>query len=163
MMTIAREYLGPVRPKRDARWDAWCRNDQAAGRSTEWRAGFNHAMQTMALWIDFNVSRVPTTESSELNFGFQLSSIGMLKSNLLGRLMHGDEIRRRPCPTHAGRLQYQSSAWGMDLSCCDGIGWLRNEGQRAGDEVRSLPDTHWLTHSQREPWWSGAIAARRDE
>lgn len=151
-MTNAREYLGPVRPKRDARWDAWCRNDEEAGRSAEWRAGFNHAMQTMALWLDFQVSRVPEQGPSSLNFAYQLSSIGMFKSNLLGRLMHGDEIRRRPCPTHQGRLQ-GPSAMHEDLSCCDGFGWVRNADERSAEKGRALPDTHWLSHSQGAGWW----------
>ena len=151
-MSNAREYLGPVHPQRDARWDAWCRNDEAVGRSAEWRAGFNHAMRTMALWLDFQVSRVPPSRSEELNFVYQLSSIGMFKSNLLGRLMQGDEIRRVPCPTHRGRLQ-GPSALGQDLSCCDGFGWLRNRDAGAQAERERLPDTHWLTHSQRQGWW----------
>ena len=158
-MTNAREYLGPVRPKRDARWDAWCRNDEKAGRSAEWRAGFNHAMQTMALWLDFQVSRVPPREPSNLDFAFQLSSIGMFKSNLLGRLMHDDEIRRVPCPTHQGRLQLLASAYGKDVSCCDGTGWLRNDSERFATESGRPAETHWLTHSQDEAWWRDGTGA----
>jgi hypothetical protein len=159
-MMNAREYVGPVRPKRDARWDAWCRNDHEAGRSAEWRAGFNYAMQTMALWLDFQVSRVPPGDTSSLNLAFQLSSIGMLKSNLLGRLMKGDEIRRVPCPVHQGRLQLAASAYGKDVSCCDGFGWLRNEGERSGAERGALQEEHWLTHPQREAWWREGTGER---
>ena len=162
-MTNAREYLGPVRPKRDTRWDALCRNDEQAGRSAEWRQGFNYAMQTMALWLDFHVSRVPPNESSSLNFTYQLSSIGMVKSNLLGRLMHDDEIRRRPCPTHLGRLHFAPSAVGQDFSCCDGTGWLRNDAHRSCNESVTLPDEHWLTHSQREVWWRDSTVDSRGE
>ena len=148
-----REYGGPVRPKRGARWDAWCHTDVDASRSDEWRAGFNHAMQTVALWIDFQVSALPPEAAAALRRGPGLSSIGMLKSNLLGRLMRGEEIRRRPCPAHEGRLQTGAAAVGTGLGCCDGTGWLRNV--RTGPDAKraALGDVHWLTHADRESWW----------
>jgi hypothetical protein len=158
MMTNTREYLGPVRPTRGARWDAWCGNGEDAGRSAEWRDGFNYAMQTMALWLDFQTSRVAPGESRHLGHAFQLSSIGMLKSNLLGRLMHGDEIRRISCPTHLGALQFRSSSFGTDVSCCDGTGWLRNDREESEEGRRDRRRTHGLTHPQHEGWWRNQTA-----
>ena len=104
-MWTAREYVGPVRPHRGARWDEWCDTAADGSRSTDWRDGFNYAMQTVALWLDFQVSCLPVDVVSESRGGPALSSAGMLKSNLLGRVMRGEEIRRLPCPTHAGRLE----------------------------------------------------------
>ena len=160
-MTEDREYHGPVRPQRSARWDAWCGNDEEAGRSAEWRAGYNYAMQTVALWLDFQVSRLRRDEPASLGLGPGLSSIGMLKSNLLGRLMRDQEIRRVPCPVHRGKLQYQGSAFGTDVSCCDGTGWLRNVTDGSDSDSESREGTHWLTHAWKDSWWHDASADGR--
>lgn len=157
-MTEAREYRGPVRPRRSAHWDSVCGNGAEAGRSEEWRAGFNHAMQTVALWLDFQVSRDPRAESTGFPGNPGLSSIGMLKSNLLGRLMRDDEIRRVPCPTHRGQLQFFSSAIGTDVACCDGTGWLPNEAGQSEVDPDERRGTHWLTHAWKESWWHDPMA-----
>jgi hypothetical protein len=157
-MTTVREYVGPVRPQRGARWDAWCHTQTDAEQSAEWREGFNHAMRTMALWLDFQVSALPREVASELRRGPGLSSIGMLKSNLLGRLMRDHEIRRVPCPVHRGKLQYQASSFGTDVSCCDGTGWLRNAPDGSESDPEPRKGTHWLTHAWKQYWWSEAKA-----
>jgi hypothetical protein len=77
----------------------------------------------------------------------------MLKSNLLGRLMRDEEIRRVPCPTHRGRLQYGVAAFGKDLSCCDATGWLRNVADGSESDLEPREGTHWLTHASKVEWW----------
>ena len=152
-MSIAREYVGPVRPDHAARWDAWCDTGADARRSTDWRDGFNHAMQTVALWLDFQVSCLPPDVMAELRRGPGLSSLGMLKSHLLGRLARGEEIRRLPCPTHRGRLESSPMRYTAAYACCDGTGWLRNvaAGPAAG---RVQPGTvHRLTHPRAQSAW----------
>jgi hypothetical protein len=153
IVMTAREYVGPVRPQRGARWDRWCGTETDASRSPEWRDGFNHAMQTVALWLDFQVSALPREVASQLRRGPGVSSIGMLKSNLLGRLMQGAEIRRRPCPTHQGRLQMGAAAIGAKLDCCDATGWQRNTADGSGPATDELRDVHHLTHADVESWW----------
>jgi hypothetical protein len=148
-----REYVGPVRPQRGARWDQWCHTAAEAERSAEWRDGFNHAMRTVALWLDFQVSALPPEVAAELRRGPGVSSIGMLRSNLLGRLMAGEEIRRRPCPTHGGRLQTGTASSGEERGCCDDTGWLRNLAEEPGPERGRRGEEHWLTHADRESWW----------
>jgi hypothetical protein len=93
------------------------------GRSEDWVAGFNHAMRVLALWLEFQQS-LPNDGSCAPP---GLNRVGMRKSNLLGRLVRREEIRRRPCPVHKGRLI--SAPWDRDgLTCgCDGTGWLPNE------------------------------------
>ena len=85
-------------------------------------AGFNHAMGVVALWLDFQ-QFLPTDRSC---CPPGRTGTGMRKSNLLGRLMRGEEIRRRPCPEHKGRLI--SAPWDRaGLTCgCEGTGWLPN-------------------------------------
>jgi hypothetical protein len=62
-----------------------------------------------------------------LSLPFQIDKtyVGMVKSELLGRLMRGEEVRRIPCPKHKGEMWCR---WGImaDMSCCDGTGWLKN-------------------------------------
>ena len=153
-MTPAREYIGPIRPRRGARWDKLCGTDADAGRSEEWRAGFNHAVQTLALWLDFQVSCLAPEVVPRLRVGPGVSSVGMLKSNLLGRLMRGEDIRRRPCPVHQGRLSPLSAP-----ACCDGTGWLRNTDVRPPDDESSRVDhmvrgiNHWFMHPRPESMW----------
>jgi len=77
-------------------------------------------MRVMALWLDFQ-SALPL-DRRVLAPGF--STTGMRKSNLLGRLMRGEEIRRRPCPEHRGAMVDVPPD---GLPCgCGGIGWLPN-------------------------------------
>lgn len=56
--------------------------------------------------------------------------VNIEKSALLGRLMRGEEIRRKPCPKHQGTMW---CAWGLaaagEYACCDGTGWLKNEAE----------------------------------
>lgn len=106
-------------------------------RSEEWIAGFNHAMRTMVLWLDFQQS-LPAGECCPPG----LRSTGMRKSNLLGRLMRGEQIRRRPCPEHKGHLI--AAPWEREgLTCgCDGTGWLPNSPGESGS-VRSAPERPW--------------------
>jgi hypothetical protein len=98
-------------------------------------AGFNHAMRVMALWVEFQQSL--TADVTVCPPG--MSGIGMRKSNLLGRMMRGEEIRRRPCPEHQGRQI--SAPWDREgLTCgCDGTGWLPNEPDQPDEPAR--------------PWW----------
>jgi hypothetical protein len=104
--------------------------DVADGRSAEWREGFNHAMSVVSFWLDFQqqVRRERKWSSPGI------SSLGMYKSALLGRLMRGEEVRRRPCPRHKGQMW---CAWGLEEAskpcACDGTGWLPNE---PGEETR---------------------------
>jgi hypothetical protein len=97
------------------------------GRSEQWVAGFNRAMQVMALWLEFQQSLPADGSCSPPG----LSRIGMWKSNLLGRLVRGEEIRRRPCPEHNGRLV--CAPWDrVGLTCgCGGTGWLPNEPEES--------------------------------
>lgn len=89
----------------------------------------------MALWLEFQTS-LPT-DGSCLPPG--LSGTGMRKSNLLGRLMRGEEIRRRPCPEHQGRLVSAPRERG-ELTCgCGGTGWLPNESDEETDSTRGRP------------------------
>jgi hypothetical protein len=153
-MSTPRKYVGPVRPNPEYRWDQWCGTDAEAHRSAEWRAGFNHAMRTVALWLDFQVSCLHPDVVSELRRGPGLSSIGMYKSNLLGRLMRGEEVRRRPCATHQGRLSnliLESEA--AAYACCDGTGWLPNRRDGATSEEDELWDRHRLTHPTPGSYW----------
>ena len=89
----------------------------AGGRSQDWKDGFNYAMSVVAFWI-------------ELPFNIDRRAVGMSKSELLGRLMRGEEVRRRPCPKHKGKMW---CGWGItaDMACCDGTGWLKNEPEGA--------------------------------
>jgi hypothetical protein len=64
---------------------------------------------------------------------FRMNRIDMAKSALLGRLMRGEELRRRPCPKHKGVMW---CSWGIDEAmkpcACEGTGWLPNE---PGDNI----------------------------
>jgi len=96
-------------------------------------------MQVMSLWLDFQHSLPADGSCSPPG----LTSIGMRKSNLLGRLMRGEEIRRRPCPEHKGQLVI--APWDREgLECgCEGTGWLPNRpGEADASESR-----------RGRPWW----------
>jgi hypothetical protein len=79
----------------------------------------------MAFWLDFQ----RRLEIYQSGYGPGLSRIGMAKSALLGRLMRGEEVRRRPCPRHRGRMW---CAWGLEEAAkpcpCGDTGWLPNDG-----------------------------------
>jgi hypothetical protein len=88
----------------------------------------------VTFWLEFqrtfpeSPADVPMADKLE-DFANRASPVGMLKSVLLGRLMRGEEIRRKPCPNHKGVMW---CAWGLprkpgEFACCDGTGWLRNE------------------------------------
>lgn len=81
-------------------------------------------MEVMALWLDFQQRQALDGHRSLPG----ATSIGMSKSNLLGRLVRGEGIRRRPCPTHGGRMApgYPLCDPG-EIACCDGTGWLKDE------------------------------------
>jgi hypothetical protein len=121
-MNDLRHYTGPVRPTNHD-WTALCGVMVSEGRSEDWCAGFNHAMQVMAFWLDFQQSLGREAAIT----GPGLTSTGMRKSNLLGRLIRGEEVRRRPCPVHQGKLV--SAPWDRARAkCgCDGTGWLPND------------------------------------
>lgn len=86
-------------------------------------------MSVVAFWISLD---------GQLPKQLDISPIGMFKSELLGRLMRGEEVRRRPCPRHRGVMWcgwgskeqhgLDNDTWG-DTQCggCDGTGWLKNE------------------------------------
>ena len=86
--------------------------DMATGKSQDWQDGFNYAMNVVSFWLDFG--------------NIDASMVGMRKSELLGRLVRGEEVRRRPCPIHRGKMW---CGWGLDedMSCCDGTGWVAND------------------------------------
>jgi len=77
-------------------------------------------MNAVAFWL-----------SLAANEGFRLdrSLIGMYKSELLGRLMRGEEVRRVPCPRHKGRMWCgwggREQIYGPECAC-GGTGWLPN-------------------------------------
>jgi hypothetical protein len=89
-------------------------------------------MNTVAFWLDFEqgVARRERDggEGYWMGSGPGFSSIGMVKSALLGRLMRGEAVRRRPCPRHRGRMW---CSWGLDEAArpcpCQGTGWLPND------------------------------------
>ncbi len=99
------------------------------GRSGEWQAGFNHAMEALAFFIEFQ----QRSQRKRHPGYFRLSRIDLMKSALLGRLMRGEELRRRPCPRHKGRMW---CSWGLDEAvkpcACGGTGWLPNEPGEGG-------------------------------
>lgn len=82
-------------------------------------------MSTVGFWLDF---RRHADRNFPLYASRALSSIDMAKSALLGRLMRGEEVRRRPCPRHKGEMW---CSWGLDEAmkpcACQGTGWLPNE------------------------------------
>jgi hypothetical protein len=80
-------------------------------------------METVAFFLEFRQRRLHVYRTGP----FRVSRIDLMKSALLGRLMRGEEVRRRPCPQHRGRMW---CSWGFDAynaPCCDGTGWLPNE------------------------------------
>jgi len=89
--------------------------ERADRLSADWKQGFNYAMSVIAFWLDFHKSM------PQGSFIAGLTGIGMHKSNLLGRLMKGQEVRRRPCPIHEGKQHVLADCE------CNGTGWLSNE------------------------------------
>jgi hypothetical protein len=93
-------------------------------------------MQVVAFWLDFQqgVSASPARRHT----GPGYSAVGMRKSALLGRLVRGEEVRRRPCPRHRSRMW---CAWGLDEAVrpcpCDGTGWLPNDYDGPLPEARA--------------------------
>jgi hypothetical protein len=90
-------------------------------------------MRTVAFWLDFrsgvNGARWGEGASERgMVVVYGPREVDMRKSALLGRLMRGEEVRRRPCPRHRGRMW---CSWGMDEATrpcpCDGTGWLPND------------------------------------
>jgi hypothetical protein len=83
-------------------------------------------MSVAAFWMSFGDDMESGKEKA-----IDRSLVGMMKSELLGRLMRGEGIRRKPCPRHRGKMwcswgteeQMKQESW----SCCEGTGWLRNE------------------------------------
>lgn len=76
-------------------------------------------MSIVGFWLDLEYNSRKGIEVDKRN-------VGMRKSALLGRLMRGEEVRRRPCPKHKG-LMWCSWGFDEDMSCCDYTGWLKNE------------------------------------
>lgn len=129
--------MSDVLPNHKTNWAGMCLTAAGEGKSEEWKAGFNYAMNVMAFWIEFNRTGHPRTD--------QLSKVGMMKSALLGRLMRGEELRQRPCPIHKGHLcqmdfgplgftgkEQLGSGMREWILCCDGTGFLPNGVE--GDE-----------------------------
>jgi hypothetical protein len=81
-------------------------------------------MNVLAFWLDFQQHVLREKEGACPG----LSGLGMAKSALLGRLMRGEEVRRRPCPRHKGQMW---CAWGLEEAArpcaCQGTGWLPND------------------------------------
>lgn len=98
--------------------------------------GFNYAMRTVAFWLDFQggVQKRPGLGSGRM---YGPREVDMRKSALLGRLVRGEEVRRRPCPRHQGRMW---CSWGLDEAMrpcpCDGTGWLPNDYDGPMPEAR---------------------------
>lgn len=97
-------------------------------------------MNTMSQWLFFQLDLERRIEAAEQDKEGSdpamkrvsppgLSMVGMVKSELLGRLVRGEEIRTRPCQKHKGKMW---CSWGghADMECCDGTGWLRNEKEK---------------------------------
>ena len=85
-------------------------------------------MEIVAFWLEFQQHLAKDRSKDSFASGPGLSRVGMYKSALLGRLMRGEEIRRRPCPRHKGQMW---CFWGLDEAsrpcACGGTGWLPNE------------------------------------
>jgi hypothetical protein len=81
-------------------------------------------METLVFFLEFQ----QRTQRKQNQGRFHLSRVDVIKSALLGRLMRGEELRRRPCPKHKGRMW---CSWGLDEAlkpcACGGTGWLPNE------------------------------------
>ena len=77
----------------------------------------------MAFWLDFRAGADPAARLARSS----VRAVDMYKSALLGRLVRGEEVRRRPCPRHKGAMW---CAWGLDEASrpcpCGGTGWLPN-------------------------------------
>lgn len=84
-------------------------------------------MRTMAFWLDFRAGISKPQELGEGEF-YGPREVDMRKSALLGRLVRGEELRRRPCTRHLGRMW---CSWGLDEAArpcpCEGTGWLPND------------------------------------
>ena len=84
-------------------------------------------MRTVAFWLDFRagVTRLGDPEAPRL---YGPREVDMRKSALLGRLVRGEEVRRRPCPRHRGEMW---CGWGLTEAArpcpCEGTGWLPND------------------------------------
>jgi uncharacterized protein (TIGR02996 family) len=148
-MHIPPEYTGPVRPEAVPDWEQpdWAGYwgvDAPDGPSGEWREGFSYAMEVVAFWLDFQQRFEKDRPSRWYSTGPGRSRIGMYKSALLGRLMRGEEIRRRPCPRHKGRMWCY---WGADLPAgecaCQGTGWLPNDAPREAPPVWRKKTARW--------------------
>jgi uncharacterized protein (TIGR02996 family) len=120
------DYQGPVRPDPEEirYWSGLCGVDLPNEHSAEWCAGFNYAVGVVAFWLDFQQEVLRT----RVGHSPGLHRIGMRKSALLGRLMRGEEVRRRPCPRHKGVMWCY---WGREEASgpceCGGTGWLPND------------------------------------
>jgi hypothetical protein len=96
-------------------------------------------MRTVAFWLDFRagVEKPGLGDEHRIVF-YGPREVDMRKSELLGRLVRGEEVRRRPCPRHLGRMW---CSWGLDEArrrCpCDGTGWLPNDYDGPMPEPRS--------------------------
>jgi uncharacterized protein (TIGR02996 family) len=119
-------YAGPVRPDPEEMryWSNLCGVGPPGEHSAEWCEGFNYAMGVVAFWLNFQQGIIRGRVGNPPG----LTAIGMRKSALLGRLMRGEEVRRRPCPKHKGVMWCY---WGLEEASkpcpCGGTGWLPNE------------------------------------
>lgn len=94
----------------------------------------NYAMDVIAFWLELPFVNHPV----EFRCSDQRSRVGMMKSELLGRLFRGEEVRRVPCPRHRGMMwcSWPGSEQTRSGSgkCCQGTGWLPNEKPTDGSE-----------------------------
>lgn len=115
----AQPYEGPVRPDFATNWARFWGVTPKMRNAEAWEDGFNYAIEIMGLWIEF---QRPLDEQGH----FSLAG-NMPKSNLLGRLVEGEEIRRRPCPGHQGHRGHGYQFDSPKYDCCQKTGWLPNE------------------------------------
>jgi hypothetical protein len=114
-------YTGTVVPPQD-HWAGLCRIPLPIGVSVDFANGFNHAMNVLVLWQEFQMSFPKDMRCSPPG----MSQTGMRKSNLLGRMMRGESIRREPCTIHLG-LMCSRVLHGGESCECGGTGWLPND------------------------------------
>jgi hypothetical protein len=107
-------YGGMVEPYLKSDWFSVCALKQ---RSDEWKDGFNYGMNVLSFWMEFQL-----LIGERSNIPEHRVSIGMSKSRLLRRLLMGEQLRKKPCPIHKGRM----STFG-DCDLCQGTGWRPND------------------------------------
>ena len=121
----SKPYDGPVGPSLDTDWADHWRAAQSTS-SHEWNAGFNYGVEILGFWLEFQCELFAR--------GNPGSMMTFSKSNLLGRLVRGEEIRLRPCPKHEGSRGHGYGPADPEYACCQKTGWLPNDA----DDVARL-------------------------